>query len=307
MLGMYCAHATRFRGLGLAVLFLGVSAVSSNQYIDLPIAKWVGQKFVVLAKQNLVRQFGYELYLTPECALSKNPPDLYWETARHHIRCDKLEQSIIVAREVKPAGKDYLVKFEQEQSGRAIFGKTQQGSLEGIAPAADLDSAKSKWLGKTIYSVRRFIDTFDSATGSLGMIKVKIEQPLVVTGVKWGMTPLPPKPLWIEVKTERNEKGFIPTRISWTNTIADKKTDGAPWSDDILDIDPKKVYSWDETMWETINKHSIATGMTSEQVRLSWGPPRSVIKSASNNSETWSFGAQSLVFVNDSLASSESR
>ena len=307
MLGMYSLLKTRFRGLCIAILFLCNSAIASNRYFDLPIAKWVGQKFVVLTKQNLVRQFGYELYLTPECALSKKKLDPDWETARHHIRCDKLEQLIIVAQEVKPAGKDYLVKFEHEQSGRAIFGKTQQGSLEGIALTADLDSAKSKWLGKTIYSVRRFIDTFDSATGSLGMIKVKIEQPLVVTGVKWGMTPLPPKPLRIEVKTARGEKGFIPTRISWTNTITDKKTDGAPWSEDIMDIDPKKVYSWDETMWETINNHSIATGMTSEQVRLSWGPPQSVVKSASNNSETWSFGAQSLVFVNDSLVSSVNR
>jgi hypothetical protein len=307
MLGMYSAFRTRFRGLCLAVLFLGISAIASNRYFDFPIAKWVGQKFVVLAKQNLVRQFGYELYLTPECAMSKKKPDPDWEAACHHIRCDKLEGSFIIAKEVKPVGNDYLVKFEHEESGRAIFGKPQQGSLEGIALAVDLDSAQSKWLGKTIYSVRRFIDTFDSAIGSLGMIKVKIEQPLVVTGVKWGMTPLPPKPLWIEVKTERGEKGFIPTRISWTNTIADKKTDSAPWSEDIMDIDPKKVYSWDETMWETINKHSIATGMTTEQVRLSWGPPRSIVKSASNNSETWSFGDQSLVFVNDSLVSSGNR
>jgi hypothetical protein len=128
-----------------------------------------------------------------------------------------------------------------------------------------------------------------------------------VTGVRWGMTPLPPKPLWILVETPSGEKGFIPTRASWVNAMIDSKNNSAPWNDDIMETDPKKLYSWDETIWEAINSHSIATGMNRLQVRMSWGRPKSVLPSASDKKETWVYSAQSLVFVNDSLVSSEGK
>ena len=274
---------------------------------DLPITQWVGKKFIVLEKQKLVRQFGCELYLSPELGLSKKKIDPAWETPQHYVRCERIERSCIIAREVIPAGKEHLVRFEHKQSGMGLLGKTRNGSLEGIAFAADIDSAQKKWLGATVYSARRFIDTFDSATGKLDNIKVRIEQPLRVTGVRWGMTPLPPKPLWILVETQTGEKGFIPTRISWVNVMIGNKNDSAPWDDDILETDPKKVFSWDETIWEAINSHSIATGMNRKQVRMSWGRPKSVLPGASDSAETWVYSAQSLVFVNDSLVSSEGK
>jgi hypothetical protein len=278
-----------------------------GQEFDLPVNRWAGKKFIVLEKQNLVRQFGYELYLSPELGLSKKKIDPAWETPQRHVLCDKIERSCIVVKQVKPAGKENLVTFEHEQSGVVLFGKTRNGSIEGLAFAADIDSAQKKWLGATVYSARRFIDTYDSVSGKLDNIKVKIEQPLTVTGVRWGMTPLPPKPLWILVETPSGEKGFIPTRASWVNAMIDSKNNSAPWNDDIMETDPKKLYSWDETIWDAINNHSIATGMNRLQVRMSWGRPQSVLPSASDKKETWVYSAQSLVFVNDSLVSSEGK
>ncbi len=279
----------------------------AGQGFDLPINRWVGIKFIVLEKQNLVRQFGYELYLSPELGTSKKKIDPAWETPQRRVRCDKIERSYIIVKDVKPIGKDFLVKFENEQSKVMLFGKTRNGSIEGVAFAADIDSAKTRWLGKTVYSVRRFIDACDSVTGKLDNIKVKIEQPLIVTGVRWGMTPLPPKPLWIMVETQTGEKGFIPTRISWINAIIYNKNNSAPWSDDVIDCDPQKLYSWDEAVWETINNHSIATGMTRQQVRMSWGQPKSIAQGPSENTETWVYNSQNLNFVNDSLIAAENR
>jgi hypothetical protein len=280
---------------------------SAGQNIDLPIARWVGNKFIVLEKQKLVRQFGYELYCSPELGLSKKKPDPEWETPQHHVQCDKVERSAIIVKEATPAGREYLVKFTHEQTGTGLFGKTRNGSIEGVAFAADIDSARTHWLGKTVYSVRRFIDTYDSATGKLDNIKVKIEQPLTVIDVRWGMTPLPPKPLWIMVTTDRGEKGFIPTQTSWINAMIDNKNNSAPWNDDLIDSDPKKLYSWDEAVWETINNHSIATGMTRQQVRMSWGRPRSITQGPSGSAETWVYGSQYIIFANDSLVSTENK
>ena len=152
-----------------------------------------------------------------------------------------------------------------------------------------------------------FIDTFDSVSGKLDNIKVRIEQPLTVTDVRWGMTPLPPKPLWIMVETQTGEKGFIPTHISWINAMIDNKNNSAPWNDDLLETDPKKLYSWDEAVWENINNHSISLGMTRQQVRMSWGRPKSIAQGPSNDTETWVYTSQSLNFVNDLLIATENR
>jgi hypothetical protein len=109
------------------------------------------------------------------------------------------------------------------------------------------------------------------------------------------------------IETQSGEKGFIPTRTSWVNEMIDNKSNSVPWDDDILETDPKKLYSWDETIWETINNHSIVTGMNRKQVRMSWGRPKAVLPNASKNKETWVYSAQNLVFVNDSLVSSEGK
>jgi hypothetical protein len=279
----------------------------AGQGLNLPVTRWGGKKFIVLEKQKLVRQFGYELYLSPELGVSKKKIDPAWETPQRHVRCDKIERSTLIVKVIKPAGKEHLVEFEHELSGVALFGMTRNGSIEGIAFAVDIDSAIKRWQGATVYSTRRFIDTYDSASGKLDNIKVNIEQPLRVIGVRWGMMPLPPKPLWIMVETQSGEKGFIPTRISWVNAMIDTKNNSAPWEDDILETDPKKLYSWDETIWETVNNHAIATGMNRKQVRMSWGRPKAVLPNASKNAETWVYNAQSLVFVNDSLVSSEGK
>lgn len=274
---------------------------------DLPVTQWVGKKFMVLEKQGLVRQFGYELYLTAALGASKKKPDPAWETPQRRVRCDKIGKSYIIVNEALPAGREYLVKFTHEQTGVVLFGKTRDGSIEGVAFAADIDAAQKRWHGKVVYSVRRFIDVFDSVTGKLDNIKVRIDQPLTVVDVRWGLTPLPPKPLWIMVTSECGEKGFIPTRTSWTNAITVIKSDSTPWSDDLMEIDPKKVYTWDEAVWEAVNNHSVATGMTRQQVRMSWGGPKSVTQGPSGNAETWAYAAQNLLFTNDSLVSTDSK
>src|SRR5271157_473314 len=105
---------------------------SADRGFDLPTARWAGTKFIVLEKQNLVRQFGYELYLSPELGTSKKKIDPAWETPQRHVRCDKIEWSYIIVKDVKPIGKDFLVKFENEQSKVMLFGKTRNGSIEGV-------------------------------------------------------------------------------------------------------------------------------------------------------------------------------
>jgi hypothetical protein len=274
--------------------------------INLSVKQWPGKRFIILSKQKIVQAFGYELYLTPELARSKNKPNPDLETKERRIRCDKFAESIIIAREVKPSGKDYLVHFIHEPTKISLFGKTNDGALEGLALFDDFYQAQRRWMGKTIYATRRFINRYDSITGNVKTQKVTISDPLRVFEIRWGTTPLPRQPLWLMVETLQGLRGFLPVCISWTNILFGKITHGAPWEEDIMEQDPKKLFSWDDVVWEAINSHSILSKMTKMQVRLSWGLPKTIRKDTvgTAKSELWLFdNEQELHFIGDTLVS----
>jgi hypothetical protein len=270
-----------------------------------PVTQWTGKKFHVLAKQKMFRQFGYELYLSRNLAAASGPVDTTVETAKRHARCDKFAGTMLTVNSVAPAGDEFLVTFTHAKTGRTVFGKTHKGAIEGLACESDLDTAAKKWTGATIYSRRGFINTWDSAAGSYGKIAVKIQDKLRVTGVTWGLTPLPPQPLWLQVETATKEKGFIPIAMSWTNTMTDKIVPKKPWGDEIFESNPAEIYKWDSLTWSAVNRHTIVSGMTREQVTVSWGPPHTVSADTTQHAcpLQWVYGGQYVCFDHDTVVS----
>jgi hypothetical protein len=206
---------------------------------------------------------------------------------------------------VEPVAEEYLVGFSQETTLLSLYAKTHRGAIEGIASVEDLDKAAKMWVGRTVYSRRRFIDTYDSAEGVFGTIKVDIQERLTVKAVRWGTTPLPPKPLWLCIFTKDKQAGLIPVSQSWTNVMADKISGPTPWNDDIFDKNPMEIYSWDNSIWKAINSHTIVSGMSKEQVRVSWGPPHNIVEDTASRRcrEEWRYGSQFLCFDHDTVIS----
>jgi hypothetical protein len=282
----------------------------------LPPQQWIGRKFMVLDKPRLFRKFGYELYLTKDLSTSVKHIDTSTETDRHHLRYDLGCRTVLAVTAVEPVAGEWLVGFSQEKTGRVLYAKTHKGGIEGIACMEDIDKAATMWTGRTVYSRRRFIDTYDTASGTFGTVKVNIQDRLAVTAVRWGTTPLPPKPLWLCVTTADKEAGIIPISQTWTNVMTDKITGAAPWDDDIFEKNPMEIYSWDSLTWKAINSHTIVSGMTKEQVRVSWGLPHNIVKDTSASlqgahpaapgggkrcAEEWRYGSQFLCFDHDTV------
>jgi hypothetical protein len=277
---------------------------AADSFPAVPPSLWVNKKFVVLKKPPLFRKFGYELYLTKELSAHTAAIDTSIETDKHHARYALAAGKILRVTDVEPRDGEYLVSFFEEGGGHMqYFGKTRKGAIEGIASADELNLASRKWVGKTVYSRRRFIDTYDSVAGAYGTIKVRIQDKLKVTGVSWGLTPLPPKTVWLEIETPAGEKGFIPICMSWTNVMADKTLPGPPWQEELLEKDPTEVYKWDSLTWNAVNSHTVVSGMTKEQVVVSWGRPHKVTADTSRLAcpEQWLYGSQYLCFSRDSV------
>jgi hypothetical protein len=109
------------------------------------------------------------------------------------------------------------------------------------------------------------------------------------------------------VKSNNGKEGFIPVRYSWSNTMADQVLDGLPWTDDILEFNPIKRYTWDAVTWELIENHRVTIGMEKDQVLMSWGRPGLKSDTTINGGklQCWKYPAQKLYFNENALITIE--
>lgn len=264
-----------------------------------PVTQWVDRYFFVLHKQKLVRGFGYEIYSCKKKACDKVKPDTSWEYANHRIKCDKLSGSLLRVTTVEPDSYEWTITLLDEVSGREFFCRTHKQALSELAFADDLSAAKRRWLNTTVFSKRGIISVIADSANTLRSERVLIQDSLQVTDVRWGMTPLPVKPIWLMVTTPHGAQGFIPIRISSTNTMASPSDDApTPWDEDIFEQDPTKTLSWNSATWELVNNHRVVVTMTPEQVRLSWGAPRGVSHVTQDGAvyTVWMYASQELIF-----------
>lgn len=264
-----------------------------------PVTQWVDKYFFVLNKQKLVRGFGYEIYSCKKNACLKAKPDTSWEYPNHRIKCDKLSESLLRVTAVEPDSYEWTITLLDTASGREFFCRTHKQAMSELAFADDLAAAKKRWLHTTVFSKRGIISVIADSANSLRSERVQVQDSLQVTGVRWGMTPLPVKPIWLMVTTPHGIQGFLPIRISNTNTMAAPPDNApTPWDEDFFEQDPTKIFSWDSATWELVNNHRVIITMTPEQVRLSWGAPRGVSHVTQDGVvyTVWMYASQELVF-----------
>lgn len=261
------------------------------------IDQWVGKDFVVLAKQQMFKNFGYELFLSKEMENSTAPIDTSLELKKHRFRWDKISEHTLTCKSVEPAQGEWVIVFLDLTLNKEIWAKTYKKAIKDLAIKSDIENARKRWLGRAVFSKRGVISTNDSKNG-YGSMKVRIQDSLRVVDICWGVTPLPVKPLWLIVEAKDKLKGFIPIRISWTNLLSDQLQEDAPWDEDIFENDPSVLFKWDAIIWEMVNNHRVVNEMSPEQVLTSWGKPLKRFKKELNGtvSECWKYQSQTLYF-----------
>lgn len=271
----------------------------SSYSIDL----WAGKNFVVLAKQEMFKNFGYELFLSKEMENNTAPVDTSLELKKHRLRWDKCSGHTLTCRSAEYVQGEWIIGFFDSTLKKEIWAKTYKKAIKELAMKNDLEVAQNRWLGKAVFSKRGVISTNDSKNG-YGSMKVRIQDSLRVVDICWGVTPLPVKPLWLIVETREKLKGFIPIRISWTNLMCDLLQEDAPWDEDIFENDPSVLFKWDTTIWEMVNNHRVVNEMNQEQVLTSWGKPLKRFKKELNGTmfECWKYQSQTLYFGDKGIA-----
>lgn len=261
------------------------------------VEQWIGKDFIILAKQEMFKTFGYELFLSKEMENDTKPIDTTLELKKHRLRWDRCSGHTLTCKSVENVQGEWIVEFVDLILHKEIWAKTYKKAIKDIAIKSDLEEAKKRWLGKAVFSKRGTISTNDGKNG-YGSMKVRIQDSLHIVDICWGVTPLPVKPLWLIIETKENLKGFIPIRISWTNLLSDQLQEDAPWDEDIFENDPSIQFKWDATIWEIINNHRVVNEMNPEQVLTSWGKPLKRFKKELNGTmvECWKYQSQTLYF-----------
>ena len=261
--------------------------------------RWTGQSFVLLTKNSLLSSYGYELYPTAKCGAETVVADLGLFTKEHRLLSTFAGHSVVAKSAVKLATGEYALSFELDTLGLMLYSKTRQGIVEGLLLKADLDAARNRFVGKTIWAKKRTVTTADMSTGRFDETAVNLRTPLTVIEAVPGSTPLPTGAIWLKVKGGP-ANGFIPVNCSWTMVPKASRKNAAPWSEDVLDIDPTAQFKWDPYVWETIDAHNVFAGMTEEQVRMSWGPPKKitakVVKGSTKKQTLWQYDGSVLTF-----------
>jgi hypothetical protein len=284
----------------------GVTPPQEPRPVLLEPEQWPGTRFVLVEKVKMFRRFGYQLYTSADLDADRRPPNPAIELDNHRLKYDVFAGTAVTATAVeRQVDGEYLVTFKTDTLGLTVYGRTSGGIIEGIHPEADLAAARERWLDRTVFSRRRIVDAYDSAASRFSTVKVSMTEPLRVNEVRWGMTPLPPKPIWLMVRRPDGSRGIIPVNYSWTNVPPGKRTGRVPWAMDILEEDPR-TYGWPEEVWEAIDESKILTGMSERQVVLSWGEPtesRSRLSERGEKVRELLYPGNKLLFQGDTLVS----
>jgi hypothetical protein len=276
-----------------------VESTNDSNVVTEPITpdNWLNESFVLLPKSTMFQRFGYELYKCADTAMC-NSYDTFLTLTNKRAKYERFSgDTLIVTAVNRNTGNEWVVTFSDKRYSATLFAFTRKSALSEMVLLRDIEAAKKRWCGKTVFS-RKGVISVAGSNGNLSSLKVRMFDSLHVYDVRLGLTPLPVNPIWIMVRTRNGADGFIPVRYSWSNVMSEQISDDIPWGEEIIEFNPVQHFNWDTMIWEIIENHRVTIGMNQDQVFMSWGRPQVKVDTTFNNSKVqcWFYAAQKLYF-----------
>lgn len=244
-----------------------------------PMGDWQGQRFIFLSSPKPLEHSTY---------------DDFNGTRKRKDYAGRVAKVVAVS---DFSGRVHL-EFELEDTGEHLRARTlpNKESLAGLLLVDDLEKARQQWLGQTLWCRQMRLSTYDEASDQLGSLALKKYAPLKVVAVKPGWDE--EKPLRFVLQTSDGKQGFLDVNLSGTNVQPETRHLNR-FEEHFFSEDPKSKYKWPARIWTAIEGNRVISGMTMEQVRLSWGEPEKTARTAAG--EQWTFAAGVLTFRNGVL------
>lgn len=263
----------------LTIVSLSDASCQSRKPIDLSVPYWIGEEVEVLNLPlgSWSRDQGYtDLRLSKHSWDREGNYDFLLTNKDGNIKYDVLVGKRLIVKKVSPDENEFLIQFYCTELDISLFATTDKGRVGEVGFVKELKLARDKWLGKTIYSRMKSINTKTAGKGD--PFVVDIRTPLKVYKVSFGSDF---RPIRLDVETPSGRKGYLEVHYSWTNCYRYWqwfKYD-RPYNEMILDSHLLDGFDWDDDMWGLVNSNLIRKGMTRDQVYLSLGMPEKIITS----------------------------
>jgi hypothetical protein len=248
-----------------------------------PIEKWVGEKFIFLPKPKSLQEFGYSAFSGGK---ERFDHPTYEECVGRIGTIIKVTDSY-----------SERIKIQMDDNGQIYTGWGSE-SIADIAPVADIDYTRAKWLGKTLWYAGKEILTYNKNTEELGSIKLRKYLAVRVVDVIAGWSS--DTPIRFILQTASGEEGFVGVHLSGTNVPLILRGFGR-FEDFLLIENPRVTHKWSEKVWNAIDEEKVFIGMTAEQARMSWGKPKEINKTITGNvkHEQWVYGSGSYLYLDN--------
>jgi hypothetical protein len=249
------------------------SPTTSTTFPFLPITEWQGQRFIFLSAPKGSENTAYQ------------------DFNGKRVRKDYAGRIAKVVSVSDFSGRHH-VELEIEDNGEKLRARTSpdRESLEGLLLVDDLEHAKQQWLGKTLWSRQLRLFTYNESSDVLGSLPIKRYCALKVVAIQPGWAA--ETPLRFQLETADGKRGFLDVNLSGTNVPPELRP-LAHFEEFFLTEDPHLKYKWSPAMWAAIESNRILTGMTAEQVKMSWGEPHKTERIATGERWTYSSGVLS--------------
>ncbi|HEU0177725.1 MAG TPA: hypothetical protein VFV58_25980 [Blastocatellia bacterium] len=248
-----------------------------------PIGSWAGKRFVFLPKPKGSESGTYEDF----------------NRAVTHRKYAGRVARVVSAND---SGASAYIEFEMEDDGERlrVFTVANKESVRGMALLDDIENARKQWAGKTLWSKMLMISSYDEQSDAITMTQVKKFGPLKVVDVVPGWDE--EKPVRFRLETPDGKQGFVDLNLSGTNVQKEVRYQSR-FEDHLLAEDPKLKYKWRADVWSSIEKGQVYVGMTEEQVKMSWGEPEKVARTAAG--DVWTYQSGALVFKKGVMTGSQ--
>ena len=193
----------------IIVLLVGIAYTFASDNVSFKtrsISDWVGERFIFQPQEKGLQKFGYPLIYKANQTIGVLPYDEY---------VGRIAKVTKVTPSPTGINGSWIVDLVLEDTSERIKANAVLNQIKRIAPVADIENARVRYIGKTLWLQNSPLRCFKKNGAGVESISVDTSKPVKVIDVvaSWEND----APVRFIVQTGDGQKGFVDVSMSGTN------------------------------------------------------------------------------------------